>query len=134
MRYPLLIVWEADGRLAALLRPLAEANRWSFREARRGDECLRLLAAAGGGPAAVLVLRVGRDLDEEFSALEEMGRRHPAASAVVVADGDQQARLVGLAWDLGAAYVHLWQAPRGGEGLPAVVAGLMNVAFLEDVE
>jgi len=132
MRHPQLIIWETDGRLAALLRPLAEANRWSFREARRGDECLRLLAAGGGGPA-VVVLRVGRDLEDEFLFLEEMGRRRPEASAVVVADADQ-GRLVGLAWDLEAAYVHVWQATRGGDGLLPVVAGLMNVAFLEEVE
>jgi hypothetical protein len=39
---------------------------------------------------------------------------------------------VGLAWELGAAYVHQPPAPR--EGLLAVVAGLMNVAFLEEAE
>src|SRR4051794_12493375 len=113
MRYPQLIVWEGDGRLAALLRPLAEGNRWAFREARRADECLSLLAP--GGPA-VVVLRVGRDLADEFGLLERLSWRHPDAAAVVVADAGR-GRLAALAWDLGAAYVHLPPAPR--EGLAA---------------
>jgi DNA-binding NtrC family response regulator len=128
MRYPQLIVWEVDGRLAALLRPLAEGNRWTFREARQAAECLRLLAP--GGPA-VVVLRVGRDLAEEFGLLERMSGRHPGAAAVVVADAGH-GRLAALAWDLGAAYVHLPPTPR--EALAEVVAGLMNVAFLEEAE
>jgi hypothetical protein len=128
MRYPQLIVWETDGRLAALLRPLAEGNRWAFREARHADECLRLLAP---GSPAVLVLRLGRDLGEEFGLLERLGWRHPGAAAVVVADAGH-GRLAATAWDLGAAYVHLPPTPR--EALVAVVGGLMNVAFLEEAE
>src|SRR5439155_10775908 len=99
MRHPQLIVWEADGRLAALLRPLAEGHRWSFREARQADECLRLLQR--GGPA-VVVVRIGRDLAPEFELLERVGWRHPEARAVVVAEAGH-GRLAGLAWDLGAA-------------------------------
>lgn len=129
MRYPQLIVWEADGRLAALLRPLAEGNRWSFREARQGEECSRLLARSGG--PAVVVLRIGRDLAEEFGLIERMSWRCPRAAAVVVAEAGH-GRLAGLAWELGAAYVHL--PPTSRESLVAVVAGLMNVAFLEEAE
>src|SRR5262245_31001638 len=128
MRHPQLIVWEADGRLAALLRPLAEGHRWSFREVRQADECLRLLIP---GAPAVVVLRIGRDLTQEFDLIERLGWRHPAASAVVVAEAGH-GRLAGVAWELGAAYVHLPPTPR--EGLVAVVAGLMNVAFLEEAE
>jgi DNA-binding response OmpR family regulator len=124
MRHPQLLVYEFDGRLAALLRSLAEVNRWSLREPRQIDECLRLLER--GGPA-VVVLRAGRDLELEFGLLEQVRWRHPDVPVVVVADSEH-VRLVGLAWDLGAAYVHLPPAPR--ENLPAVVAGLMGVGFL----
>jgi hypothetical protein len=128
MRHPQLIVWEADGRLAALLRPLAEGQRWAFREVRQGDECLRLLER--GGPA-VMVVRIGRDLAREFDLIERLGWHHPAASTVVVAEANH-GRLAGLAWELGAAYVHL--PPASMEGLREVVAGLMGVAFLEEAE
>ena len=130
MRFPQLIVCESDGRLAALLRPLAGPNHWSFREARQPAECLRLLSANPGGPA-VVVVRIGRDLEQEMALVEQVGWRHPSAAAVVVG-GAEHARLVGTAWDLGAAYVHV--PPSAKEGLVAVVAGLMNVAFLEEAE
>jgi hypothetical protein len=128
MRFPQLIVYESDGRLAALLRDLAAASRWSLREARQTDECLRLLASPTG--PAVLVVRIGRDLEQEMALIEEVGHRYPGAAAVVVGDAEHD-RLVGMAWDLGAAYVYV-APPR--EDLVAVVAGLMNVAFLEEAE
>src|SRR5215207_2730253 len=124
MRYPQLLVYEFDGRLAALLRPLAQINGWSLREPRQIEEALRLL---GNGGPAVVVIRVGRDLEMEFGLLEQARWRHPDVPAVVVGDAEH-VRLVGLAWDLGAAYVHLPPAPR--ESLPGVVAGLMGVGYL----
>jgi hypothetical protein len=129
MRFPQLIVYESDGRLAALLRDLVAASRWSLREARQTDECLRLLASPTG--PAVLVVRIGRDLEQEMALIEEVGYGYPGAAAVVVGD-PEHGRLVGMAWDLGAAYVHVPPSPR--EDLVAVVAGLMNVAFLEEAE
>jgi hypothetical protein len=129
MRFPQLIVYESDGRLAALLRDLASTSRWSFREARQTDECLRLLT--GPTAPAVLVVRIGRDLEKEMALIEEIGFGYPGVSAVVVGDAEH-GRLVGMAWDLGAAYVHVPPTPR--ENLVAVVAGLMNVAFLEEAE
>jgi hypothetical protein len=119
MRYPQLIVYESDGRLAALLRPLAADCKWSLREPRQTDACLRLLEQ--GGPA-VLVLRTGRDLEPELTLVDQVRFRHPDVTVVLAGDADD-GRLVGLAWDLGVSWVHLPPAP--AEDLVAVVAGLM---------
>ena len=101
MRYPQLLVFEADGRLAALLGPVAERHAWLLRQPRRVESCLRLLAR--GGPA-VLVIRAGRDLEREFSLLERVTEQDPEAAVVLVTDGEHP-RLAGLAWDLGATWV-----------------------------
>jgi hypothetical protein len=119
MRYPQLLVHESDGALAALLRPAAERLRWSLREPRQRERCLRLLARGGPG---VLVIKAGRDLERELSLLESVRWLYPETACVLVGDADH-ARLAGLAWDLGAAYVHLPPQPR--DTLPEIVAGLM---------
>jgi DNA-binding NarL/FixJ family response regulator len=121
MRYPQVVVFEGDGRLAALLRPLAEGRRWPVREPRQLAPCLRLLAR--GGPA-VVVIRAGRDLEREFSFLERLRRHFPEVRCLVVADPEHP-QLAGLAWDLGADCVLSPQLAR--ELLPDVVAGLMGV-------
>jgi DNA-binding NarL/FixJ family response regulator len=120
MRYPQVVVLESDGRLAALLRPLAEQRRWPLREPRRADACLRLLAR--GGPA-VVVIRAGRDLEGEFGLLEQVRRHSPEARCVVLSDPDHP-RLAGLAWDLGADCVLAPSQAR--DLLPDVVVGLMG--------
>jgi hypothetical protein len=120
MRYPQILVHEGDGRLAALLRPLAERQRWLLREPRQGRACLRLLRR--GGPN-VLVIKAGRALEREFGLLERVSWLFPETATVLVADVEH-ARLAGLAWDLGAAYVLV--PPDSREGLPEVVAGLMS--------
>jgi DNA-binding NarL/FixJ family response regulator len=117
-----LIIHEGDGRLTALLRPLAEERKWSMRESPDTAECLDRLRR--GGPA-VVVLKVGRDLERELTLLEEVRRRRPEASVVVVGEA-VHAPLIGLAWDLGAAYVLMPPEPR--ERLPEIVAGLMGGA------
>jgi hypothetical protein len=144
MRLPQVLVYETDGRLAALLRPLAEPRGWSLREPRRPESCLRLLGR--GGPA-VFVLKLGsvprreatllgqgqgeeavvegRALVNELSLLERVTRLCPEAATVVVADADH-AELAALAWDLGAAYVLAPPLPR--DGLPDIVSGLLGRA------
>ena len=125
MHHPQLLVYESDGRLAAQLRPLAAANAWSLREPRQSEGCLRLLERGGPG---VVVIRAGRDLEQELGLIEQVRWRHPHVAVVVVGDAEH-ARLAGLAWDLGAAYVHL--PPQPHERLPGIVAGLMGIPFVE---
>jgi hypothetical protein len=121
MRYPQLILYDHDGRLATLLRPLATERAWSLREPRQGDACLRLLER--GGPA-VVVVKAGRDLERELALVEEVRWSHPDVAVVVVGD-EAHVRLAGLAWDLGASWVHL--PPQRLDDLPLVVAGLMGI-------
>jgi hypothetical protein len=123
MQHPQVVVWEGDGRLAALLRPLARERRWLLREPRQAAAVLRLLRR---GPA-VVVLKAGRDLERELTLVERIARVFPDAAVILVADSDL-ARLAGLAWDLGAAYVLAPPLPR--ERLPELVAALM--APIED--
>jgi hypothetical protein len=119
VRYPQLLIHEGDGRLAALLREPARDAKWALREPRRLAECLELLAR--GGPA-VLVLKLGRDLERELTLLERVARLCPEAAAVVVCD-TEQAALAGLAWDLGARCV--LPPAEARDDLAAVVAGLL---------
>jgi hypothetical protein len=120
MHYPQILVYEGDGRLAALLRALAEEQRWSLREPRRMEGCLRLLSR--GGPA-VLVIKVGRNLETELTLVERVHGLYPDVGIVLVGDAEQ-AQVAGLAWDLGADCVHFPPLPR--ESLPEIVQGLLS--------
>jgi hypothetical protein len=120
MRHPQLLVYEWDGRLAGVLRPLADKHKWLLREPRQLSACLRLFGRGGPG---VLILRVGRNLERELATLEQVSWLYPDAATVLVGDGDQ-AWLSGLAWDLGASYVLL--PPQTRERLTDLVRGLME--------
>jgi DNA-binding NtrC family response regulator len=120
MRHPQILVHEKEGRLAELLRPLAERSRWALRQPRKLGTVLAYLER--GGPA-VLVLELGRDLEREFTLFERVAWLCPEATVVVVAAYDT-ARLASLAWDLGAAFV--LAPPLSREQLPEIVAGLMG--------
>jgi hypothetical protein len=119
VRHPRLLLFGGDAKLAALLGPAAEAGRWAVQKPRDLPECLQALAR--GGPA-VLVLRLGRDLEGELGALERIRWLFPDVAAVVVGEADQAA-LAGPAWDLGARFALFPPLPR--DLLPDVVAGLM---------
>jgi hypothetical protein len=121
MRHPQILVYEKDGLLANLLRR-AKPGEWSLREPRQLESCLRLLR---GGHPSVLVLKVGTDLERELLLLERVSWLYPDTATVVVGDAEN-AVLAGLAWDLGAAYVHFPPLPR--EHLPDVVTGLLRAA------
>lgn len=120
MRYPQLLVYEPDGRLARLLEGTAGTHRWALRQPRRAETCLRLLRQ--GGPA-VLVVRLSNDLEGAFGLVDRVSRLHPDAAVVVVGDAEERA-LADLAWDLGARYVLFPPQPR--ERLVDVVAALMG--------
>jgi DNA-binding NtrC family response regulator len=96
-----VLVYENDGRIAEILRRESKSQRWSLREPRRPEACLRLLRR--GGPN-VLVLRVGTDLHQELSLLDRVSGLYPDTATIVVGDADNPA-LRGLAWDLGAVAV-----------------------------
>jgi hypothetical protein len=121
MRFPQLLVYENDGRLADLLRETARARRWALRRPRLPSTCLELLGR--GGPS-VLVLRVGRDLkNRELPLLEKVTWLFPDTATVVISDIDNPA-LTGLAWDLGASLV--LSSPQAREQLADILAGLME--------
>ncbi|HMC66908.1 MAG TPA: hypothetical protein VKI65_18370 [Gemmataceae bacterium] len=145
MRYPQVLVYEADGRLARLLQSGTESQRapeqepaekqdrlrtmiggavaspfWLL-EPRGPDECLAALRR--GGPS-VLVLKLGRNLVEELGLLELVTWRFPDAGTVAVSSLTDAA-LAGLAWDLGASYV--LYPPQPVELLSAIVAGLLGL-------
>jgi hypothetical protein len=120
MHHPQLLIFEYDGKLATLLRPMAEQRRWVLREPRQVGACLRLLRRGGPG---VLVLMLGRDLERAFTLLERVSWLSPETGRVVVGESEH-AWLAGLAWDLKADFVLL--PPLGRELLPDVVAGLMG--------
>ena len=117
MRFPQLILFEADGRLTASLQLLAEELGLTPRQVQQSEACRRALCR--GGPN-VLVLRAGRDLDREFALLDQVSRTMPETRILVVLDQDD-ARLRGLAWDLGAAYV--LPLTRARDLLPNLIRG-----------
>lgn len=108
MRYPQVLVYETDGRLAEFLRREGEPRQWSLREPRRPETCLRLLQR--GGPN-VLILKVGNDVLEELTLLDRVSWLYPETTSLVVSDLDNPA-LAGLAWDLGATLVLFPPQPR----------------------
>ncbi len=120
MRFPQLLIYESDGQLARLLEGTAGTHRWVLRQPRRVEACLRLLRR--GGPA-IVVMKLDRDLESAFTLLERTTWLFPEAASVVVTETDN-APLVELAWDLGAAYV--LAPPQSRDLLVEVVAGLMT--------
>jgi hypothetical protein len=119
MRQAQILVYEVDGRLAQLLRPVAEAHGWRLRELRHAEAVPEVLRE--GGP--VLVLKLGRDLYEELALLERVSWGWPETAPVVVSNADHP-ELTALLWDLGAAAVLL---PTDSlAALPELVVGLMG--------
>jgi hypothetical protein len=108
MRFPQVLVYENDGRIAELLRRQGKPRHWSLREPRRPEACLRLLRR--GGPS-VLVLKVGTDLLQELTLLDRVSWLFPDTVTLVVGDAPNPV-LEGLAWDLGATLVLFPPQPR----------------------
>jgi DNA-binding response OmpR family regulator len=120
MRFPQILIYETDGRLARMLEGTAGTHRWALRQPRRLESCLRLLRR--GGPAIVIV-KLENDLESALALVAQVTWRFPDAVSVIV--GDNESPVLGeLAWDLGASYVLLPPQPR--ELLLDVVASLMG--------
>src|SRR5262245_42317207 len=120
MRYAQVLLYENDTLLTTMLEERARQEKWSLRHPRDFAECRELLQR--GGPA-VVVVRVGRDLEFELSLLERVASLFPDVGTGLVGDATHAA-LAGLAWDLGASYVMM--LPQPAEMLPEVVAGLLQ--------
>jgi hypothetical protein len=129
MRVSQILVVESDTRLTAMLEVLQVKKEQSqqpqgplLRHPRDAEECLELLAQ---GYATVLVLKIGRHIEEEMGLLSVVSRQYPDTAIVVVGE-TVHAHLAGLAWDLGASYVLILPQPR--EMVTEVVAGLLHPA------
>src|ERR1700752_2380830 len=101
MQHPQIVVYERDGRLGQQLRPLADARRWPLREPRQPESCRRLLERPG---PAVLVVRLGRDPEQELVPLSHAAMRQ-SVRTVAVGESEDATALIGLAWDLGSDFV-----------------------------
>lgn len=138
MRYPQMIVFELDGRIAWLLKPLCEERRWALREARQVEACLRLLRS--GGPAILVVRIAGKPVQERsaeegaqdqklversFVLLERAHRLRPDALVLAVSECSEPA-LAALAWDLGVSY--LLEPPQPLSSLRDLAGHLMTGA------
>jgi len=126
MRFPQLLVYEIDGRLARMLEGTAGTHRWALREPRRVDSSLRLLRR--GGPA-IVVVKLENDLESAFGLVEQVSWLFPEAMVVVVTDRESSV-VADLAWDMGAAFV--LAPPRPRDALLEVVANLMGTVASSD--
>ena len=119
MHHAQLVAYGVEGRLAEVLGELAHGRALWLREARHTKTCLNLLRQGGAG---VLVLRLGKNLDQEMTLLEQVTVLFPRTRTIVVGPADNPA-LAGLAWDLGAAYVLF--PPQPIEALGDIVVGFL---------
>src|SRR5438876_11679268 len=85
MRFPQVVIYENDGRIAELLRRESKSRQWSLREPRQPESCLRLLRRSS---VSVLVLKVGTDLLQELTLLDHVSWLFPDTVTVVVGDTD----------------------------------------------
>jgi hypothetical protein len=122
MHHAQVIAFGLEGRLAEVLKELALGRALWLREARHVKTCLSLLRRGGAG---VLVLRLGKNLDQELTLLEQATHLFPATRTIVVGPTDNPT-LAALAWDLGAAYVLF--PPQPTECVRDIIMG-----FLPDV-
>ncbi len=114
-----LLAYGVDGRMADQFRDLAQSRGWWFRPLQQVKACFNLLRR--GGPA-VLVLKIGRDLERELTLLERIGWLFPETATIVIGDSDDLL-LAGLVWDLGASCVML--PPASFELLAETVQGFL---------
>lgn len=107
MQHPQVVVYEADGWLAAQVAELAREHRWLVRESRRPDACLAFLREAR---PAILLLKLERKLIDELTLLARLQERVPDCPVLVFSDVkfdsvEQRTNLAALAYDLGARHV-----------------------------
>lgn len=120
MKHPRLLLFDADARTSATLAAFARERSWAFREPGRLSSLARLALTR---TPTVVVLRVGRDLERELTALDRITASPTPPATVVLLDSDHP-HLAALAWDLDADWVV--PARQAHESLTDVVAGLMD--------
>ena len=124
MQHPQLVIYEADGWLAAQVAVLAREHAWLVRESRQPEACLELLR---DNRPAVLLVKLERKLDE-FRLIASVRERVPECPIAVFSDAKfegvaQRASLASLAYDLGVRYVMF--PPLTRTLVEDVAAGLM---------
>jgi DNA-binding NarL/FixJ family response regulator len=119
VQQPQLLAYGVEGRLAEQLQELASTQRVWLREIRHLQACRNLLAAAR---PAVLVVRLGRDVERELSLVGDVHELFPDTAVIVVGDVDNPS-LAGLAWDLGAHFVLF--PPTPFETLPGIIMQML---------
>ncbi len=119
MRRAELITYGMDDAAAEALQARVRDRGIAVRVTRDPQACQRL-ARDGSG---VLLLRVGKNLDEEFTLLARAAQMFPHIASVVWGDADHP-RLAALAWDLGARAVLL--PPPDPDALHQVILRLLS--------
>jgi DNA-binding response OmpR family regulator len=120
MRFPQVVIFERDGRLAHILKAITSDNRWVMRESRQIKSCLKTLCAAS---PTVFVLRLPKECSQELNILDLISRKCLNVRTIVVVDERASETQIGMAWDLGADFV--LAPPMSLVMLPEVVARLM---------
>jgi hypothetical protein len=115
-----ILAYGLEERLADVVQELAQNRALWLRHVSHVKTCLSLLRR---GSAGVLVLRLGRNLDQELTLLEHVSHLFPATRTIVVGPVDNPS-LAGLAWDLGAA--HTLFPPQPVEAIREVVLGFLS--------
>lgn len=119
MRQVQILIWNVAEPWLETLRNLAQDRGVWLREVRHQETCLNLIRQAKGG---VLVLSLGKNLDEELSTLAQIGQLFPEFPVIVLGD-TLHPTLASLIWDLGARYVLF--PPQTMEALPELVAAYL---------
>jgi hypothetical protein len=120
MQHAQLVAFGVEGLLGEIVRELAQRQELWLRDVRHVKTCLSVLRSGGVG---VLVLRLGKNLDQELALLEQVRRLFPATRTIVVGPADNVS-LAALAWDLGAAYVLF--PPQPVESIRDVLLGFLS--------
>ena len=122
---PLVLVHERERRLALVLRPFAEENRWLLREQRRQDQILRLLQRRGPG---TFIMQVSVTPEKDLALLQRVREASAQTGIIAVLDRENPA-LAGLVWDLGANMVFF--APVAPQALADTVSTLLSSLKLQ---
>src|SRR5262245_42081960 len=119
MRQAALITFGVDEAAVERLQTLVRDRGVSVRVTRNPQPCLNLMRQ---GAIGVLLLRIGTNLEAEFTLLAQAAQQFPQIAPVVWGKSDHP-RLAGLAWDLGARCVLL--APSDQERLHDAILHLL---------